>query len=580
VYEASWPELVAAVCQAVRKSFGHELRANQILTGGALVEPSIAELATGEGKTVAAVLPLAFWARHGQGVYLSTANDYLARRDASWMQQVFDCLGLTVGCVQDGQSAEERRAAYACDVTYGTIREFGFDFLRDALQSRRSDGVATALSRPMVVQRNAFALIVDEADALLIDEARTPLIISHASGSMREATTACYRWCARNARKLNENVDYVRGSAAGEIAFTSAGKFRLFDMQMPPSMNSLTLTEILHAMERAIFVNHTYQPNQHYLVRNQKVCIIDEYTGRVSEGRTWNEGIHQAIEAREALPLTPPSQTVAQITVQDYARRFEHLCGMTGTAWEARHELFKVYGLRVKRFASHLPSKRRLLPSMVCRSREEKWLAVATETRQLLALGRAVLIGTRSIPASQELAAALQDLGIDCAILNATNPQQEAEIIARAGESGNVTVATNLAGRGTDIGIDSVVHSAGGLHVIGTELHAAARIDRQLAGRCGRQGDPGSFRQYMALDDELLSTAWGHSAARRLCQRWSSARNLDSAERLFLKAQKVVSRSQQLEREALGRQGEDLRELYTRLGLNDVLDRCTDRTSD
>lgn len=544
------------------------------------MEPSIAELATGEGKTVAAILPLAFWAHHGKGVCLSTANDYLARRDAAWMQQVFDRLGLTVGCIQDGQSTEDRRKAYACDVTYGTMREFGFDFLRDALLSRSRDGFATALNRQVVIQRNPFALIVDEADSLLIDEARTPLVISNASRETRASMEACYRWCAQNAKTFCENVDYIRRPTGGETAFTSIGKCRLFNLSMPPAMNTLTLTDILHAMERAVFVNHTFQLNQHYLVRNQKVCIIDEYTGRVSEGRTWNEGIHQAIEAREALPMTPPSRTVAQISVQDFARRFEHLSGLTGTAWEARHEFFKVYGLRVKRFAPHVPSKRRHLPSVVVRSREEKWLAVATETRQLVDLGRAVLIGTRSIPASQELAAALQRLGIYCAVLNATNPQQEAEVIARAGESGNVTVATNLAGRGTDIEIDDVTRVAGGLHVIGTELHAASRIDRQLAGRCGRQGDPGSFRQYMALDDELLSAVWGDSVARRLRLKWSSAHRLCSAERLFHKAQKVISRRQQAEREMLGRHDENLRELYVRLGLNDVLDRCAGTGSD
>ncbi len=257
---------------------------------------------------------------------------------AKWTAPILDRLGLTVGCVQDGQSRDERRQAYACDVTYGTIREFGFDFLRDALPNQAQGGLASCLSPQSPAQRSPFALIVDEADSLLIDEARTPLIINSRSNLMREAVESCYRWCAQNANNFHEVTDYVRLPTAGEIAFKACGKSKIFAMAMPPTMNTLTLTEILHAMEQAIYVNHKYQRDLHYLIRDNKVCIIDEYTGRVSEGRTWNEGIHQAIEARESLPLTPPSRTVAQITVQDFVRRFEHLSGLTGTAWEARQE--------------------------------------------------------------------------------------------------------------------------------------------------------------------------------------------------------------------------------------------------
>ena len=567
-------ELEVAVQHAARDSFGYDLRANQLLTGQSLVTPCVAELATGEGKTLAAVLPLAFWARHKKGVLLSTANDYLAQRDASWMRLVFDKIGLSVGCIQSGQPLEERQKAYASDVTYGTIREFGFDFLRDALLSRSHGGFSSSLNPLRPVQRAPFALIVDEADCQLIDEASTPLVISGRSQWMREAMEACYRWCAERAKSFRESVDYVRLPAGGVIAFTESGKARLFAMLMPPSMRTLTLSEIMHGMERAIYVNHMYGRDQHYLVRDEKVCIVDEYSGRVSEGRTWNEGIHQAIEARESLPLTAPSQTVAQISVQDFVRRFEHLSGLTGTAWEAREELYKVYGLRVNRFASHVPSKRVDLAFVVCRTREEKWQAVVNETKGYLRQRRSVLIGTRSIPASNELAAFLQRAGIECAVLNATNHHDEAEIIALAGNAGTVTVATNMAGRGTDIKISDSVRAAGGLHVIGTELHAAERIDRQLAGRCGRQGDPGSFRQFVALDDELLSTAWGQSEANKLQQKWAATQNLNDAERLFRMAQKVVSVRQQADREALSSHGESLRELYVSLGLDDVLDRC------
>jgi preprotein translocase subunit SecA len=458
-------------------------------------------------------------------------------------------------------------------VTYGTIREFGFDFLRDALQLHTESSLASCLSPQSPVQRGPFALVVDEADSVLIDEARTPLVINSTSHSMRKAMESCYRWCGQNAKSFNESADYVRLPEAGEIAFTASGKSKIFATAMPPEMDTLTLTEILHALERAIYVNHMYRRDLHYLIRDNKVCIIDEYTGRVSEGRTWGEGIHQAIEARESLPLTMPSRPAAQITVQDFVRRFEHLGGMTGTAWESRQEFRNVYGLKVKKFASHVPSKRKDLPSVVCRSRQEKWKAVLAESRDVLAQGRAILIGTRSILASHELAAVLRNAGIECYVLNATNPHQEAAIIARAGHAGRVTVATNMAGRGTDIEISDSVLATGGLHVIGTELHASERIDRQLAGRCGRQGDPGSFRQYMALDDELLSTAWGHSESMHPCRRWASARNLNSAEKVFRKAQKVVSRRQQSDREALSLHGESLRELYLRLGANDLFPR-------
>lgn len=568
--------LEKAICQASIKALGYAPRENQQFTGHCMLSSSVAELATGEGKTLAAVLPLAFWASHGQGVWLSTANDYLARRDAEWMQPVFDAIGLTVGCIHEGQRATERRNAYACDVTYGTIREFGFDYLRDSLQRRLNGSFASSLSSLQPVQRPPFALVVDEADSLLIDEARTPLVISDLSNPMGDAMEACFRWCARHAEYFSENSDYIRVPETAEIALTDTGKTRLFSLRMPAAMNPLTLTKILHAMERAIYVNHIYHLNHHYLIRDGKVCIIDEYTGRVSEGRTWSDGIHQAIEARENLRLTAPSRTSAQITIQDFARSFQHLSGLTGTAWEARTEFQKVYGLQVQRIASHRPSQRRELTPIVCCTREAKWTAVVTEAQKVLAQGRSVLIGTRCIPASEEISACLNQVGIECAVLNATNPEKEAEIVAQAGVQGRVTVATNMAGRGTDIEITDAVRAAGGLHVIGTELHAARRIDRQLAGRCGRQGDPGSFRQYMAVDDELISAAWGDSTASELRSKWSSTRDFNSLERFFRKAQRVVSNRQQAEREALSRRGESLRELYRQLGYDEILDRCED----
>ncbi|WP_417748974.1 DEAD/DEAH box helicase [Rosistilla oblonga] len=549
--------------EAIRAELGFGLRANQFQVSEKLLTRTITELATGEGKTLAAVPAISLLARHSDGVLVCTANDYLAQRDANLLSPVFQRLGLSCGVVAAGVSSDDRRAAYRCDITYGTIREFGFDYLRDCL-TQRQQPAADLLQRP------PQTLLVDEADSLLIDEATSPLIISGSQAGAGPATEASYRWAADASPVFEATRDYCAMPDSGLVALTAAGRARVYRQTMPPAMNPLAMTDVLHAIERAIYVNVHFHRDKHYLVRDGKIVIVDEYTGRTADGRSWSGGVQQAIEAREQLTLTNETRSVAQVTVQDFVQRFPKLSGMTGTAIESRREFQTVYGLQVAQVASHSPSQRQTLPEIVCRNQTEKWDAVAGETQQMLRAGRAVLVGTRTVEQSQRLADRLRRDGIESEVLNATNPEREAEIIAAAGQAGRVTVATNMAGRGTDIRLADSVCDAGGLHVIGTELHASARIDRQLAGRSGRCGDPGSYRQFMAADDEILHAAFGAARAAAIADPAASA-NMNA--NLFRKAQKLVQARGVEDRSALAARNQHLATMYRSLGLDPVLDR-------
>ncbi|MCA9054235.1 MAG: translocase, partial [Planctomycetaceae bacterium] len=341
---------------------------------------------------------------------------------------------------------------------------------------------------------------------------------------------------------------------------------------MPPDVETIGKTEINNFLERALFVGHRYERDRHYVVRDGKVQIVDEYTGRIQPGRTWNDGIHQAVEAREGTPLTVETGHLARVTMQEYVRRFPYLGGMTGTAREATRELRSVYGLPVRTIPPNRRLRRERLADAVFLTRDEKWRGVVAETQQMLAQERSVLIGTPTIASSQVLAEVCHAAGISCVVLNALNPEQEAEVVAQAGEPGRVTIATNMAGRGTDIRLSDSVRKAGGLHVIATELHTASRIDRQLEGRCGRQGDPGSYRQYLALDDEILSAAHGSERAAQVVERHRRSADGSVVARLLRDAQRTLEQEHWRQRQELMQFDEELQRATIALGLDPVLD--------
>jgi preprotein translocase subunit SecA len=550
----------------------------------------------GEGKTLTATLPCVLHGFTGRGVLVATANDYLARRDADWMGDVYRALGLSVGVIEAQTAPNERRSAYACDVTYGTAKEFGFDFLRDRLLMREAGaGVFSAAGAPgMTGQRRYFAL-VDEADSLLIDEARTPLIIS-AAPATDPVEAERYGWAARAIDHLSEGEHFKfrleNDRRLWEL--TAAGRRLVRDLPRPAAVESLPLAEIYEFVERAVRVSRDFLRDRQYVVRpktdgksgasagagagrgggegDDEVVIIDEYTGRPGEGRRWREGVHQAIEAKEGVTITAATRHAAQITVQEYFALFERVAGMTGTARTSAREFRSLYRRRVVPVPTNRPVVRHELPPAVLDTQDDKWAAIVEEVRDLHDRGRPVLVGTRSIDKSEHLSGRLAAAGISHQVLNARNIPAEAKIVAQAGQAGKVTVATNMAGRGTDILLGPGVADLGGLHVICSELHEAARIDRQLYGRCGRQGDPGSFRQYFALDDELLREAFGAERAGRVKSRGAAQPGAARVVALFRRAQRIVERRHFRQRRLLMHVAKERRKMLEHMGLDPYLD--------
>lgn len=570
--------------EAARRSIGLAHFPSQLAGGVLLHRGGIAEMPTGEGKTLTATLPLYLRALAGRGVHLATANDYLAERDADWMRPVFAALGLSVGVVSSGSPGDQRRAAYACDVTYGTAREFGFDFLRDRLRAREAaersgllfggdDPEGAARPAPGPVQRRLDFALVDEADSLLIDEARMPLLISAATASDLAAKTAMFRWCALGARELLEIDHYVPDAPRKQAELTAAGRERVRELVRPAEMASFGWPELYDAIERAVRALRYFLLDRHYVVRDGKVVIVDEFTGRPSEGRQWRDGIHQAIQAKEGLAVTPPSEAAAQITVQEFFSQYAGLAGMTGTAAPSAGEFRRVYGLAVVPVPTHRPSLRVRWPDRVLPDASAKWKAIVDEVREVRTQGRPVLVGTRSIDKSEELSRLLSEAGIEHRVLHARNLAAEAEIVAAAGQRACVTVATNMAGRGTDIRLEPGVAEAGGLHVLCSELHDAARIDRQLIGRSARQGDPGSYRQFLALDDEILEGGLGRDRADKLRRsHGNSTASLDGLAVWFYRAQRRVERRHRMDRRIVMHQAEQRRMLHERMGQDPWLD--------
>jgi preprotein translocase subunit SecA len=496
--------------ESAARSLGQRPYDAQLMGGWVLLHGMIAEMETGEGKTLAATLPAAAAALAGVPTHIVTVNDYLAQRDAEWMGPVFRALGLSVGVIQHGLSPEQRRAAYACDVTYCTNKELAFDYLRDRLATGRDatrvrlavERVHGRAARPgQPVLRGLRYAIVDEADSVLVDEARTPLIISDRG---RPAGGEVYARAIELARQLEPGADFRLEAREGELRLTDSGRARVAALATPLGGVFSGERRREELVVQALRALHVLVRDREYLVADGKVQIVDEYTGRLMADRSWELGLHQMVEAKEGVELTGSNEPLARISYQRFFRRYLRLAGMTGTAREAAGELGRTYGLSVVRIPTHRPVRRTDGGERVYAAQEEKWSAVLERIRALHLGGRPVLIGTRSVGASETLAARLAAERIPHRVLNARQDAEEAEIIACAGEPGAVTVATNMAGRGTDIRLGAGVAEAGGLAVIATERHEARRIDRQLFGRCGRQGDPGSFESHVALDDEIL----------------------------------------------------------------------------
>ncbi|MEN6407814.1 MAG: preprotein translocase subunit SecA [Thermoguttaceae bacterium] len=557
------PEGYALVREAGRRALNMRHFDVQMLGGIAIFHRSIVEMQTGEGKTLTATLPLYLHALLGKGCHLATVNDYLARRDADWMRPIYQALGLTVGVIETSMSQPQRREAYACDITYGTAKEFGFDFLRDRLLLRRIRegqkdllggmlGQGSSSNDEQPVQREPYFALVDEADSILIDEARTPLIISALPTEEQKLEVECYRWSASIAGQFVEDEDYEYDHDKKTAELTREGRQKVRLLPKPSAMDTVGMVNIYQYIERAIMVEREYHLDQQYVVRDGEIVIVDEFTGRLSEGRKWRDGIHQAVEAKQGVEVTVATGQAARITVQDFFLRYEHLAGMTGTAMGSSGELRRIYRCRVLPIPTNRPAIRQRLPDVVFGSAEAKWNAVVEEIRQLHAEGRPVLIGTRSIDKSERLSELLKSVGIEHQVLNANHIETEADIVAQAGRRGRVTVSTNMAGRGTDIKLGDGVLELGGLHVICTEMHDSSRIDRQLIGRCGRQGDPGTFRQYLALDDDLLLAGLGPKKSKKLESLGGQIDgSFDALNRWFLKAQRKVERRHFRQRKTL-----------------------------
>ncbi|MGZ8447343.1 MAG: preprotein translocase subunit SecA, partial [Candidatus Deferrimicrobiaceae bacterium] len=485
------PEVFATVREVGRRVLAMRHFDVQLVGGVVLHEGKIAEMRTGEGKTLAATLPIVLNALTGRGVHLVTVNDYLAKRDAEWMGAIYRFLGLSVGVIVHGMDDHERQAAYRCDVTYGTNNEFGFDYLRDNMKFRVEE----------MAQRELHYAIVDEVDSILIDEARTPLIIS---GPAEESTDK-YSRINSIIGFLKKEEDYNIDEKARSVMMTEdAGIPKIERLLSVDNLYDPRNIEILHHVNQALKAHVLFKRDVDYLVKDGQVVIVDEFTGRLMPGRRWSDGLHQAVEAKEGVKIENENQTLATITFQNYFRMFEKLAGMTGTADTEAVEFKQIYDLDVVVIPTNQPMVRDDLRDQIYRTEKEKFQAVHEEIRTLHEADRPVLVGTVSIEKSERLSGILNRHGIPHNVLNAKHHEREAQIIAEAGQPGKVTIATNMAGRGVDIKLGEGVVGKGGLHIIGTERHESRRVDNQLRGRAGRQGDPGSSRFYLSLEDDLL----------------------------------------------------------------------------
>jgi preprotein translocase subunit SecA len=578
-------EAFALVREAGRRKLNMRHFDVQLLGGAAVHFGSIVEMQTGEGKTLTASLPLYLAALEGKGAHLATVNDYLAQRDADQLRPLYEVLGMKVGCIQSQMPQPDRAKQYKCDITYGTANEMGFDFLRDRLLKRRISEGQRDLFGAMLgragsgheepVQGELHFMLVDEADSILIDEARTPLIISALPGEEEEREAEAYRWAAGVAPDFTEEEHYDYDHKEKTVELTLAGRRRVREQAKPDAMDRMPLSTIYEHVERAIKVKREMFLDRQYVVRDGEIVIVDEFTGRLGEGRKWRAGIHQAVEAQEDVKITFATSQAARITIQDFFLRYHRLSGMTGTASTSAGELRKIYTCRVIPVPTNRPPIRQQLPTLVFGTAEDKLRAIIDDILAQHTLGRPVLVGTRSIDKSEALSLLLGERGINHVVLNARHIAQEAEIVAAAGQPAKVTVATNMAGRGTDIRLGAGVTEIGGLHVICTELHESRRIDRQLIGRCGRQGDPGTYRQFLALDDEILETAFGPKKAAAWKERGAALAGsgpLSGFDALFYKAQRKVERRHFHDRKVLLYHEKERQKMQRQMGQDPYLD--------
>jgi len=568
----------ALVREVANRQIGERPFLVQVAGALALEAGFVAEMATGEGKTLAATMPATIAGWRGRGCHIVTVNDYLAKRDAAWMGSIYRFCGLRGAHVEQGMPAPERRDAYQADITYATNKEVTADFLRDRLALGRLQDLPAALlgkiaegrggGTDRLVQRGLEFAIVDEADSVLIDEAVTPLIISGDAPNPQQVEA--FKEAVELANRLEPDRDYRVSERWREVDLTVAGKARLAEWSGP-------IGGVWHGTRRAeelvlqaLTAREFFLHDKQYVLQDGKVVIVDEFTGRLMPDRTWRDGLHQAIEAKEGLEVNLPKDTYARISFQRLFRMYRKLAGMTGTAAEAWREFWQIYRLPVVVIPTNRPCVRRILPDRVFATESAKWEAVVQEIRCLHASGRPVLVGTRSVRASEHLSGLLRAEGLEHQVLNAVRHAEEAQIVASAGQAGRITVATNMAGRGTDIKLGPSVAERGGLHVLATERHEAGRIDRQLFGRSARQGDPGSAQTFVSIEDELPRRFAPHLSAMLRRRHGQTDKEIPSrlarrvfdaaqrrAERLALRQRKAILKTDQWLDEYLGFAGKE-----------------------
>jgi preprotein translocase subunit SecA len=565
---ASDADAIALIAEAVRRAHGLTPYDVQLSAGLTLAQGRLAEMATGEGKTLVALLPAFCFALHGHGAHVATVNPYLAARDCEFARPAFARLGLAVGLLAERAGRAEKREAYRCDVTYGVGTEFGFDYLRDQVLIRAAHASQPALHfhdvllgrsavQPDVVQRGHAFAVIDEADSVLIDEASSPLVIA-LGAKQPSATPEIYRLADRIASALRSGADFAFDPRSHRLALTPTGERRALDGLTDEALPQLRRVWSAY-LESALRARHQLRRDVHYVLRDGAVVIVDEFTGRPCPDRSWRDGLHQAVEAAAGATITEENASEATITRPAYFRLYRTVCGMSGTAREVASELRQSYGLRTDIVPLHRPSRLEILPDRVFRTRAAKLAAVTAEVARCRAKSQPVLIGTRTIENSEALAAQLAAHGIPFRLLNAKQDAGEAAIIEQAGEPGTVTIATNMAGRGAHIPVPEESQRASGLHVIGLERHESARIDRQLIGRAARQSQPGSARFFLSLEDDLLlrhapalAARFARSPADELPARTASH---------FLRAQRRVEAADREQRRQLARYDQWLDEL-------------------
>jgi preprotein translocase subunit SecA len=579
------PEVFGLVCVAAQRTVGLRPFDVQLAGGVVLHEGALAELATGEGKTLVATMPVVLNALMGKGVHVTTVNDYLARRDGEWTGQVYQALGLSIGILQMQMPDQERTRAYRADITYGTASEFGFDFLRDRLKVSGDKGQTApfwapwttrgSFSQPLdpKVQREHHFAVVDEADNIFIDEARTPLIISAPTRPATAEEQVVYVWANDLAKAMILDQHFTLDEKKQKIELTEEGRHLLRYSNPPVGEHSHAMDKLHEHVERSIQSHHRFRRDQHYMIEKNKIVIIDEFTGRRMPDRHWREGLHQAVEAKEQVPITKAADHAAQITFQSYFRLYKKLSGMTGTAKQNYWEVRRVYKVWVVCVPTNKRVIRQAWPDRVFPTEDAKFAAVVEEVARLREQGRAILIGTRSVEKSEKLSQRLHEAAIPHLVLNAKQHEQEAKVVEQAGEAGRLTIATNMAGRGTDIKLGAGVSGAGGLHVLGTERHEARRIDRQLEGRSGRQGDPGSTQFFLSLEDELLE-GLGPVRQETLKERGhrGGSGSWDGYQPTFLKAQRRVERRHYKQRVDLMLYERQRQEILKDLGADPYVD--------